>query len=340
MLDEWIDTGIATLTSIPPMFGAGWGDWQLLCDLTDRAATPPVPPPIDVHWTDKKRGRGGVRIWQGQFRSPNDDIPLPDASKTAHFRLLLPPPDATDRQPDRLPPVCIHLAGTGDSTYFARQTLAAPLARSRGIGALILQTPFYGERKPEGQSGTRLRQFTDQLMMTMTAVQESRALLRWMKARGHNLVGVTGYSMGGFLAAITAQLSQSHPLAVIPCAAGNSPSFALTDSPLQRIIDWERLAAELPDDVTPRELMRDLMDSYAIDKHGSLDHPELAILVAATNDAFIPTAEVEKLHAHWPGSELRWLRAGHTTGWVLNASTIRRAIADAFERLKVVVPDG
>ena len=37
------------------------------------------------------------------------------------------------------------------------------------------------------------------------------------------------------------------------------------------------------------------------------------MIVGARRDGYIPAEAVEALHDHWPGSELRWINAGHAT---------------------------
>ena len=44
--------------------------------------------------------------------------------------------------------------------------------------------------------------------------------------------------------------------------------------------------------------------------------------------------EAEALHRHWPGSELRWVPAGHFTGLVLHHHVHRAAVVDAMARLE------
>lgn len=67
------------------------------------------------------------------------------------------------------------------------------------------------------------------------------------------------------------------------------------------------------------------MDRYA----PPLD-PSRAILVSCRHDGFIPAEEAEALHAHWAGSEIRWVEGGHFTGLVLRHEAHRRALLDAF----------
>jgi len=40
------------------------------------------------------------------------------------------------------------------------------------------------------------------------------------------------------------------------------------------------------------------------------------------------------LHAHWPGSTMRWLCTGHVGAFLFHRSDFLAAIRDAFARLK------
>ena len=327
-LAKWVDRGIALAVSRPKMFSEGWGDPDLLAELILRTESFGEPREIEVTWRPGRRRVDGLHLFEGFFGSPDTDLPLPPEARTAYFQLLLP----KDAFRGELPPVCVHLAGSGDATYTARRVLSAPLARSGGIGALILQNPFYAERKPEGQFGTKLGKVTDQFLMNLATIEEARSLLRWLRRDGYEHVGVTGYSMGGYMAALTAQLV-SFPVAAIPCATGDTAIEPLVHSPLSRICDWATLGAQLGEGDSPRDLMAELMGQFAISTHGELLHPEYAVIVGTRRDEFIAVRDVEKLHRHWPGSELRWIDAGHTTGWALHGEEMREAVADAFERL-------
>ncbi|XP_046576428.1 protein ABHD18-like [Haliotis rubra] len=60
--------------------------------------------------------------------------------------------------------------------------------------------------------------------------------------------------------------------------------------------------------------------------------PELIIIVAAKQDAYIPRDDVLRLDQLWPGSEVRYLDRGHVTAFLLNQYVFRKAIIDGFNR--------
>ena len=65
--------------------------------------------------------------------------------------------------------------------------------------------------------------------------------------------------------------------------------------------------------------------------------PSAAVLVAASDDAYIGKTSVREWEAAWPGAELRWVPGGHVSAYLLQAATFRRAITDALERLPSLV---
>lgn len=88
---------------------------------------------------------------------------LPEESHTAYVQLVVPKSwDAphADGAPHwaKHRPVTVVLAGTGEQRFQRRRHfLAYPLARA-GVASLILESPFYGARKPPNQKASKLRQ--------------------------------------------------------------------------------------------------------------------------------------------------------------------------------------
>jgi hypothetical protein len=60
-----------------------------------------------------------------------------------------------------------------------------------------LCSPFYGQRKPLEQKGSRLRYVSDLLALGRTTIEESRSLLHLAKEdMGFGKLGICGLSMG------------------------------------------------------------------------------------------------------------------------------------------------
>jgi predicted alpha/beta-hydrolase family hydrolase len=308
----------------PRFFADGWGD-RALCDAIDpEALSRRRIPGLEVKLGPRRRSLGGL-LREGAFESP--EARLPACSRRARVQLLLP-----ERE---LRGVAVHLAAAGDQGFAVRLRFAAPLL-ARGIGALVLENPFYGSRRPPGQFGPAVRSLSDLHLMGAAAFQEGRALLRWLRdAQGVPLVGVTGYSMGGQMAAMVGA-SMPFPCAVVPVAPACSPDSVLRDGVLRHVAHWAALAAAGEDAAAAREAVCAHLARFSVCTLPAPVLPEAAIVVGTSGDGVVPPAEMRRIAAHW-GAELRWLDAGHVSAVLRHQGAMRDAIADAFGRLEVAL---
>ncbi|XP_018578413.1 protein ABHD18 isoform X2 [Anoplophora glabripennis] len=139
--------------------------------------------------------RSDCRIIEGKFRSPFA-LHLPGlVSEEIHdsfFQMILPLKWKNDYKP-----ICIHLAGTGDHYFWRRRNIMAKPLLKAGIGAIILENPYYGIRKPKDQIRSSLHYVSDIFVMGGCLVLECLVLLNWCEILGFGPLGVTGISMGG-----------------------------------------------------------------------------------------------------------------------------------------------
>jgi hypothetical protein len=317
---HWLDRLYAAAVGRPRFFHDGWGDVEAAGDLLEFVRTPRDPAPIrpDVR---RVAHVNGVHVFEGSFESPSAG--LPPESREARFELLLPATRADA-------PVCVYLAATGEEDGSRRRRLALPLVRE-GIGALLLQNPFYGTRRPARQSGSDLLCVADQFAMNRATIEEGRALLGWLRARGHRDVGVCGYSMGGSIAAYTA-VCTPFPVVTIAAAAGSSAATLMTRNVLSRQVHWDRLGEPR----AARQRLAAALDAIALHELPRPNDPRRATLVGCRSDGYVDADGVLRLHHHWAGSTLRWIDTGHVAGLTLHGAVLRRAIADTFARSAAV----
>lgn len=307
----------------PRFFSDGWGD-RALCEATDPAELARRPPArLDLELGPPRRAHGGL-LQEGSFTSPEGC--LPDCARRARIRLLLPDRPAAG--------VAVHLAASGDQGFGLRLRFAAPLLE-QGIGALVLEQPFYGARRPPDQPRHAVRSVSDLHLMGRATFLEARGLLRWLReVLRVPRIGVTGYSMGGQFAAM-AGASWPGPLAVVPVAPTCSPDSVLRDGVLRHVAHWRALAGETGDELAARTELVQHLERFSVTALPPPVFPRAAIVVGTSADGVVPPAEMEKIARHW-GAELRWLPAGHVTAVVLHLAAMRQAIADAFQRLPAV----
>jgi pimeloyl-ACP methyl ester carboxylesterase len=297
-------------------FKDGWGDLARLRELRQAGVRTAAPRFLTVRWEETEEA-GTAVLRRGRFTSPYEDLPLPAESREAYLELV---------------PVCLHFAATGDEGFSRRRlALALPLLAS-GIGSLILENPYYGRRRPPDQHRKMLNRFSDLWAMGGAAVAEGRGLLAWLRQEGHTRLGVCGISMGGSMAAQVAALEPG-PVAMVGCVTAHSASAVFTEGILSRYLAWDTLEGQLDGQGGAVALMRELLAITDIRGLPPLKCPSAAFLVAAADDAYVPSASARLLHDHWPGSTLRWLRGGHVGAFLFHRPAFLVAIRDAFAAL-------
>jgi dienelactone hydrolase len=324
---HWLDALSArwVVARQPRFFADGWGSSALLEKLTQGPQGFAFPELTDVRMGPPRR-EGALLVQEGRFPSPAAVGPLPASCQEAHFQLLLP------HAAGPRPPVCVFLAASGDEGFGLRRYIARELARS-GVGALLLENPYYGARRPPAQQGSAVRTVADLLLMFRATAVEATGLLGWLLARGHPKVGISGYSMGGSVAAYAAALFPL-PVAVIPLAPAHAAAPVFTQGVLSALPDWDTLGQTLGSTEAARERLDTLLSAASTTELPPLSHPNRAILVAARQDGFVPASSTLSLLRHWRGAELRYLPGGHLSAFITGRGTIVRAILDAFSRVE------
>jgi hypothetical protein len=281
-------------------------------------------PRLEVRLGPGRREHGGV-LHDAAFESP--EARLPACARTARLRLLLPERGVRA--------VAVHLAASGDQGFGVRLRFASPLL-ARGIGALVLENAYYGSRRPPNQPRHAFRSISDLHLMGSATFQEGRALLRWLRETLRvALVGVTGYSMGGQLAAMVGA-SVPFSCAVVPVAAPCSPASVLRHGVLHHVAEWRAIAGAGRDPEAAREELCRHLARFSVTTLPPPVWPQAAIVVGTSGDGVVPPADQERVARHW-GAELRWLPAGHVSAVLGHRGAMREAIAEAFDRLEAAV---
>jgi surfactin synthase thioesterase subunit len=291
------------------VFQDGWGDEDLIEALAVDDTTPP-PAPITITWNDAV-GIDEVVTRDGTFPSPADHLPA--ASRMAGVRMVAP------HVPDGR--LVVIMAAWNDHGFDTRTGLATRLA-TRGVTTVMLENPYYGTRR--AWDDPPIRTVADFAVMGRAAVAEGRALLAHF-APDHP-VGIAGYSMGGNIAALIGAL-MDRPVAIAALAASHSPAPVWTAGIIRHMVDWDALGG--PDE-TGR--LRDTLLRATVLAVPAPAHTATAVVVGGTKDGYIPRRAVEDFHAHWPGSELRWLPAGHATMIWRHKDALTDAIVASLDR--------
>ncbi len=337
-MQSLLDKAYSTLVNRDLFFTKGWGEMTaleyILSTEPSKLHLRPVRE-ISIHW-ESGISEKGLTIRNGYFESPflfeytkgkeKVVVELPEEAKRAYVQFILP------KQVHSKTPIVIHFAATGDQGFSRRRlTMAIPLAKI-GIGSLLLENPFYGRRKPKDQKGVMIQRFTEFLRMSRAATDEGVALLRYLKSRGHSTLGVTGISMGGYVALTSAARSELE-VAVSACVPSHSGSPVYTDGLISKICDWSTLQKELGERGDARKFMREILDSSDIRVFPKPKRPDAVVIVGARKDAYIPNYSTEIIKEHWHEASLRWVEHGHVGSFLFCGKDFRRAVVDSFDLL-------
>lgn len=227
------------------LFIGGWGkpeDLKRIFEfrkvIGDREKCKSLVPEDYPVYISKTEEHSDCYIHDGFFISPLEHwVPgiLPPESLKASFQFIVPKRWQKNR------PVCIHLAGTGDHFFWRRRTLMArPMVKEAGMASLLLENPYYGSRKPKDQLWSSLKNVSDLFVMGGALILESTVLLHWLERGGYWPLGMTGISMGGYMASL-AVTNWPKPIPLIPCLSWSTASSVFTTGVLSKAVNWTEL---------------------------------------------------------------------------------------------------
>jgi pimeloyl-ACP methyl ester carboxylesterase len=210
--------------------------------------------------------------------------------------------------PKRPGVIVLHILG---ADFPLSRYMAARMA-DRGVAALFVKLPYYGERRPPGQ-GTQAQRFLspdiERTMRSMRqAVYDVRRAGCWLAARpcvDPRRLGVAGISLGGIVAALTA--------AVDPTI--NQGAFLLAGGDLSTIL-WMMpegapyRAAWLESGRTLRDL-RALTDPFDPLTYADRLIGKRLLFIAGKVDEVIPPASTLQLWEAAGRPPIRWYDCGH-----------------------------
>jgi hypothetical protein len=296
------------------IFPDGWGD-RTTIEVLGRHPAPSDPTPdLDIVWGPKEE-HPGCRVRRGSFTSPVAGL-LPAVSRVVSLELME-PPGGSDR-------TVVLMPAWNDHGFETRRKLAR-LIVARGIATVSFDIPLYGTRRVVAPPPQAIRTVADFALMGHGAVVEGRALVASL-AR-FTRVGVSGYSMGGNLAAFVSAVSPV-PVATSPMAASHSPGPVYVEGILSRAVCWEALGGD-----GARDELGAVLGAVTVLDIDPRPHHAAGLLVGARHDGFVPPAATEALHRHWVGSELRVVDAGHATLIGRRRPQLADAVVESFERL-------
>jgi dienelactone hydrolase len=246
-----------------------------------------------------------TRYRVGRLRFPSP-VTTPDPENNVVHAEFFDPVGFPGRRPGV---VVLHILG---SDFPLSRYMAARLA-DRGVAALFLKLPYYGERRPKEGSGPGPRRFLSaDIERSVTSMRQGvcdvRRAIGWLASRpgvDSSRLGVTGISLGGIVASIA--------VAVDP--AVRDGAFLLAGGDLSRIL-WE-----LPEGARFRKAWeasgRTLKDLKTLtDPFDPLTHAhrlvgKRVLMIAGKVDEVVPPESTEALWATAGHPPIHWYDCGH-----------------------------
>lgn len=257
----------------------------------------------------------GYSVAKLRFPSP---IATPDASNnTVHCEYFRP------KGPGKRPAVVVlHILGAD----FALSRYYAARLADRGVAALFLKLPYYGERRPSGGPQRFLSDDVGRSTLSMRqGICDIRRAAAWLAGRPEvdpSKLGVTGISLGGITSALAAEVDPTLNRAVLLLAGGGLDEILWgMDEPEAHRYRREWLAAgktraDLKTLTTPLDPL-----TYADRLVG-----KKVLMMAGNIDEVVPPTSARALWSAAGRPPIRWLDCGHYSAVGYLLPSLREAV--------------
>lgn len=213
--------------------------------------------------------------------------------------------------PDGPRPTLIMTHGyTADSYRFNSAMFSLRWFYNHGYDILLNTMPFHGLRSARSDHFSGMSFFSHGFAHMneafLQSVHDLRAWIDYLVARGAPAIGVTGYSLGGYVTSLAASIDSRLAFAI-----PNSPAVLLPDM----IMGWPMLGASVRR-VFAREGVglknfRHLSALHCPLTWKPVLDPERLMVIGGAGDRFTSPRLVNTLHEHWGGSEMHWFPGNH-----------------------------
>ncbi len=261
------------------------------------------------------RDAGGYSVARVRFPSP---LITPDpANNTVHGEYFR--PKGAGRRPAV---VVLHILGAD----FALSRYYAARLADRGVAALFIKLPYYGERRPAGEGKRFLSHDVGRSTLSMRqGVCDIRRAATWLGSRPEvdpSKVGVTGISLGGITSALATAVDPGIGRSAFLLAGGGLDQILWTmDEPgaarwRKEWLGSGRTLADLSALTTPFDPL-----TYADRLVG-----KKLLMIAGNVDEVVPPSAARRLWEAAGRPPIRWCDCGHysSAGYLLPA--IREAV--------------
>ena len=339
--------------NLTEIFVKGWSDgncleefFKLLPILQNRRKFSRLKLDDKIQLTvDKKNTTDSVSCSFGHFKSPlSHFMMLQPEVQTCHFWSCIPNKDCKA--------TVIHFAGTGDHFFWKRKLFLSRHLLIHNIGSIIVENPFYGMRRPKGQFRSQLRYVSDLLILGGALVMEGSVLINHINEQKLGVPCLTGISLGGYSCSLAASNCET-PIPVVPALSWTTASNVFTQGILSHVVTWKSLTSKISDldslikndllvrgkthvdtgEHTTRDFLFDILEQTThLGKYTPLVDPELATVLVAAHDSYIPKNTDSLTENVWPGASKILLDSGHISAIFKHRDVYLQAIIDTIGR--------
>ncbi len=221
--------------------------------------------------------------------------------------------------------IVLHITG-GDQSL--SRMISAQLAQN-GIGALFVQMAYYGPRRPQGK---RVRLLSLDIDQTISGVQQTvldvRRATAWMASRPEvdaDNLGILGTSLGGFMAALSAEMEPKLNKVAILLAGGGFVDAYYDDpraAPFR--ISWEMMGGN-------KEIFRRIIAPVDPITCAANLKQRKVLMLAAKKDEIVHPKMAEALWNASGRQKIVWFNAGHYTAALYIVPALKHTI-EHFKR--------
>jgi acyl-CoA-binding protein/pimeloyl-ACP methyl ester carboxylesterase len=215
------------------------------------------------------------------------------------------------RHPQGPRPTLIFIHGYGANNYlFNSLMFSLRWFYKQGYDVLLYTLPFHGTRSSKydlfsgfGYFGNGFAHLNE---ATLQAIYDLRIWINYLQDQGAPAVGVSGLSLGGYVASLAAAVD-SRLAFVIP----NAPPALMADL----LVEWQPLAWAARRLLPKYHLdIRDIRHFLAL--HSPLTYPPVVaadrlLIIGGAGDRLAAPHHAKTLHDHWKGSRLHWFPGNH-----------------------------
>jgi hypothetical protein len=205
--------------------------------------------------------------------------------------------------------VCVHGAEMGGRPLIDTRILRAEhLHRALGLNVVLPVLPMHGPRRPHGADGPQFPgvDLVDALHGLAQSAWDLRRLLAWIRTKEPSGVGLTGFSLGGYVAALVAALEPSLDVVVAGCPAVDLPSL-LRRGARGPMRDDERFAAVLE----RGEVVLRPVSPLALAP--GVPAGRCHVYAGLVDRLADPVEQAAALASHWGDCGVLWFDGGHVT---------------------------